>query len=78
MGLHDSEVMDDWTVDRSEAWTLGVFVTGCESSDTAFVSRRSHKVSVTGLNRDNWSTAIQDEEEIRSLFQEFVDSRHKQ
>jgi len=40
-------------------------------------SGRSHKVSVTGLDRDNWSVATQDEEAIRRLLQTFVDARHK-
>lgn len=46
------------------------------AKNSAF-SGRSHKVSVTGLDRDNWSTATQDEDAILSLLQEFVDARRK-
>lgn len=68
-----SEEIGDFFAGRKSHPALDALV----ARNNAF-SGRSHKISLTGLDHDNWSTATQDEEEILSLLQEFVDARRKE
>jgi len=47
MGHHDSEIMDDWGIDRDDAGALGVVAAGCEGSNAAFV----HAGACGGVSR---------------------------